>query len=114
MSIAHRCREQARSASVVVTAAFLGALKLLNEARESTERIIDDLCNQHSKLLKCKPRYDRGRARAAFLHVAKQKKPRRHNIKAAIHRQLDYLQRNLDAIDALITSGAMISGLKTH
>ncbi|MCP9780869.1 hypothetical protein KBY61_09120, partial [Cyanobium sp. To12R1] len=40
--------------------------------------------------------------------------PRRRKIKAAIRRQLDYLQRNLDAIDALITSGAMLSGLKTH
>ena len=30
-------------------------LKLLNEARESTERIIDDLCDQHSDLRKHKP-----------------------------------------------------------
>ena len=50
-------------------------LKLLNEARKSTERIIDDLCNQHRKLCKYKPRYDGGRARAAFLNVAKQKSP---------------------------------------
>ncbi|MCP9821788.1 hypothetical protein KBZ22_03785 [Cyanobium sp. L1E-Cus] len=89
-------------------------LKLLNEARASTEQIIDDLYSQHSKLHIHKPRYDRGRARAAFLNVAKSKKPRRRKIKAAIRRQLDYLQRNLDAIDALITSGAMLSGLKTH
>ena len=32
-------------------------LKLLNEARESTERIIDDLCDQHSDLRKHKPRF---------------------------------------------------------
>ena len=89
-------------------------LKLLNEARDSTERIIDDLCIQHSDFRKYKPRYDRGRARAVFLNVAKQKKPRRRKIKAAIRRQLDYLQRNLDAIDALIASGAGLSGLKTH
>ena len=50
-------------------------LKLLNEARESTERIIDDLCNQHSKFRRSKPRYDRGGARAVFLNVAKQKSP---------------------------------------
>jgi transposase, IS5 family len=89
-------------------------LKLLNEARESTERIIDDLHSQHPDLRKHKPRYDRGRARAAFLNVAKQKTPRRRKTKAAIRRQLDYLQRNLDAIDALIASGASLSGLKTH
>jgi hypothetical protein len=89
-------------------------LKLLNEARESTERIIDDLCDQQSDLRKHKPRYDCGRARAVFLNVAKQKKPRRRKIKAAIRRQLDYLQRNLDAVDVLIASGARLSGLKTH
>ena len=89
-------------------------LKLLNEARESTERIIDDLCDQYSDLRKHKPRYDRGKARAAFLNVAKQKRPRRRKIKAAIRRQLDYLQRNLDAIDALIASGASLSALKVH
>jgi hypothetical protein len=89
-------------------------LKLLNEARESTERIIDDLCDKHSGIRKHKPRYDRGRARAVFLNVARQKKPRRRKIKAAIRSQLDYLQRNLDAIDALIASGARLSVLKTH
>jgi len=89
-------------------------LKLLNEARESTERIIDDLCHQHSDHRKHKPRYDRGRARAAFLNVAKQKKPRRRKIKAAIRHQLDYLQRNLDAIDTLIAAGARLSALKVH
>jgi hypothetical protein len=87
---------------------------LLNEARESTERIIDDLCDQSSHLAKHRPRYDRSKARANFLSVAKQKKPRRRKIKATIRRQLDYLQRNLDAIDALIASGARLSGLKTH
>jgi len=89
-------------------------LKLVNEARESTERIIDDLCDQHSDLRKHRPRYDRGRARAIFLNVAKQKKPRRRRIQAAIRQQLDYLQRNLDAIDSLIDSGAMLSRLSVH
>ena len=55
-----------------------------------------------------------GRARAGFLNVSTQKKPRRREIKSAIHRQPDYLQLNLDAIDALITSGAMLSGFKPH
>jgi hypothetical protein len=89
-------------------------LKLLNEARESTERIIDDLCDQYADFRKHKPRYDRGRARALFLNVAKQKKSRRLKIKAAIRCQLNYLQRNLKAIDALIASGAVLSSLKTH
>jgi len=70
--------------------------------------------NQYSDLRNHKPRYDRGKSRAAFLNVAKQKRPRRRRIKAAIRRQLDYLQRNLDAIDALIASGASLSSLKKH
>jgi IS5 family transposase len=55
-------------------------LKLVNEARESTDRIIDDLCKQGSNLRKHRPRYDRVAARANFLGVAKQKKPRRRKI----------------------------------
>jgi len=89
-------------------------LKLLNEARESTERIIDDLCKQSSDLRKHRPRYDRGKARAAFLIVAKQKKPCWSRIKAEIRSQLDYVQRNLGAIDTLIASGARLSGIKAH
>ncbi len=89
-------------------------LKLLNETRELTEGIIDDLCDQHMGLRKHRPRYDRGKTRAVFLNVAKQNKPHRRKITAAIRRQLDYLQRNLEAIDALIASGPGLSGLKTH
>jgi len=32
----------------------------------------------------------------------------------AIRPQLDYVQRNLDAIDALISFGAILSDLKIH
>ena len=59
-------------------------LKLLNAAKWSTERIIDDLCEQRSDLRTHRPRYDRGKARFNFLSVVKQKKPRRHKIKATI------------------------------
>lgn len=69
---------------------------------------------KHSDFHKYKPRYDRGRASAAFLNVAKQKKLRRRKIKAAIRRQPDYLQLNLDAIDALTAAGVALSLLKTH
>ena len=65
-------------------------------------------------LRKHRPRYDRGKAQAVFLNVAKQKKLRRRKIKAAIRCQLDYLQRNLDAIDGLIAAWAGLSGLKRH
>ena len=89
-------------------------LKLLNEARTSTERIIDDLCEIFPEVAAQSPRYDRRKARLHFLNVAKQKKPRRRKLKAAVRRQLSYLQRNLEAIDALIAAGARLSCLKRH
>jgi transposase, IS5 family len=64
-------------------------LKLLNEARESTERIIDDLMEKWSGLGGHRPRYDRGNVRANFLNIAKQKKPRRRKITAAIRRHIE-------------------------
>jgi len=45
-------------------------LKLLNDARESTERIIDDLIEKRSGLGGHRPRHDRGKARANFLNIA--------------------------------------------
>ena len=42
------------------------------------------------------------------------KKPRRRKIEALIRLQLDYVQKNLDTIDALIVSGAALSSLKFH
>jgi len=64
-------------------------LELLHEARESTEQIFDNHCEQCSNLRTHRPRYDRGKARANFLSIAKPKKPRRRKITATIRRQLD-------------------------
>ena len=89
-------------------------LKLLNEARASTERIVDELCGQAPEFKKHRPRYKRGMARAHFLRIAKQKRPRRRKVKAAIKRQLGYVRHNLRAVDALIACGAGLSRLKTH
>lgn len=46
-------------------------LKLLNEAKQSTERVIDDLCKQANGYGPHRPRYDRSKERAHFLNVAK-------------------------------------------
>jgi hypothetical protein len=51
---------------------------------------------------------------AAFLNVAQQKKLPSGRIKAGLLRQLVYLKRILDAIDALIASGAEPSGVSKH
>jgi IS5 family transposase len=90
---------------------FPADLKLLNESRESTERIMDNLRDQWSDLRKHRPRYARGMASAAFLNVAKQMKLPSGRIKAGLRRQLVYLKRILDA---MIASGAEPSGLSKH
>ena len=89
-------------------------LMIPNKARDSTEQIIDDLIEKRAGLGGHRPHYDRGKARANILNVAKQKKPHRRKITAAIRQHLEYLQRNLGTIDTLITSGAWLSDLKTH
>ena len=85
----------------------------MNEARESTERIIDNLLEKWLGFVGHRIRYDFGRARLNFLSVAIQKKPRRRKNTAAIRRQLEYLKRYLDAIDAIIAFGTRLSDLKT-
>ena len=50
-------------------------LKLLNEARQSSERVIDDLCKQSNGYGAHLPRYDRGKARAHFLNDALVSRP---------------------------------------
>jgi IS5 family transposase len=71
--------------------------------------VIDDLCKQGNGYGTHRPRYDRSKARVHFLNVAKQKRLRRSRHKAAVRRQLGYLQRNLEPIDELIADWAVLS-----
>jgi len=75
-------------------------LKLLNEAREKTEEMIDVM---HTPFIgqRKKPRTYRQRARQDYLAVAKQKKPGPHKIRKAIRKQLGYLGRNLTIIEGM-------------
>lgn len=68
--------------------------KLLNNAREKTERIIDEL---HAAMPgnPRKPRTYRKKARCDFLDVALSKKPKVSKIRTAIGKQLRYIKRNL-------------------
>jgi IS5 family transposase len=79
-----------------------------------TQRFIDDLCRYSAGFGFHRPRYDRSKARAHFLNVANQMKPRRRRLKAVVRRQLSYLKRNLEAINALIAAGASLSALRPH
>ena len=79
--------------------AFPTDLNLLNEARVSTEAMIDAFCKDQG--LKTKPRTYRKLARKAFLAVVRKKRRSRKEIRKAIGQQLRYLRRNLRTIDRL-------------
>jgi len=77
-------------------------LKLLNAAREKTEKIIDVLHQNCGKGHK-KPRTYRIKARKAYLAVAKSKKVSAGKLRKALRSQLGYLRRNLKSIGKLST-----------
>ena len=81
-------------------------LKLLNEAREKTEEIIDVM---HRPLIgkKPKPRTYRQKARKDYLAIAKQKRSGYKKIRKAIRKQLGYLKRNLQTIDYMASEGLL-------
>jgi hypothetical protein len=75
-------------------------LSLLNECRENTEAIIDD-CWEASGLSGRRQFYDRKKARTKYLKVAKQRKPRKRQIKQAIKEQIGFVEKNLAVLDGL-------------
>jgi transposase, IS5 family len=79
-------------------------LKILNEAREKNERIIDKL---HGTMLDGgpKPRTYRQKARRDFLNIALSKKPRANKIRTAIGKQLRDIKRNLGHIHNMLDNG---------
>jgi transposase, IS5 family len=81
-------------------------LKLLNEAREKTEEIIDVM---HTPFVgeRKKPRTYRQKARQDYLAVTKQKKPPVRKIRKAIRKQLGYVGRNLKTIDKMASKGLL-------
>jgi len=72
-------------------------LKLLNDAREKTETIIDTLHKHMPKGTK-KPRNYRQRARKDYLVVSKSRRATQKILRKAIRKQLGYLNRNLKSI----------------
>ena len=82
-------------------------IKLLNEAREKTEEIIDCI---HAPFIgtRKKPRTYREKARRDYLALAKQKRPGYAKIRKAIRKQLGYLSRNLRTIDSMASTGLLL------
>ncbi len=72
-------------------------LGLLNEARELSEQIIDQLHAKSEE--KKKPRTYRQKARKAYLAIVKQRRPGAKVVRRGIKQQLQYLRRNLGHIE---------------
>ena len=75
-------------------------LSLVNEAREFSEQIIDNLYAETA--LETKPRTYREKARKAYLAVVKQRRPGTKVRGRGIKQQLQYLRRNLGHIERLL------------
>ena len=82
-------------------------LKIINEAREKTEEIIDTLHKPfrgHQK----KPRTYCQRARKNFLSAVKRRQLSRRQLRQVIRKQLGYLHRNLKSIDELSRQSSLL------
>jgi len=75
-------------------------LNLLNDAREHTERLIDQLWEPGPG--KRKPRTYRQKARKEYLSVIKKKRKSKKVLRGAIRKQLGYLRRNIRTIKDLL------------
>ncbi|HEY9302539.1 MAG TPA: IS5 family transposase [Phormidium sp.] len=87
-------------------------LKLLNQARFHTEKIIDLLYEPLKEKIQTKPRTYRQIAKKEYLKVAKQRRPTRKQKRKALKKQLQYIKRNLGHIEQLIESGGSLLCLK--
>jgi hypothetical protein len=80
--------------------------ELLNEAREITEKVIDELHNPENGK---KPRTYRKKARKQYLQIARTKKKSAKKIHKAVNAQLQYIKRNLKSIDNMPVSTEILS-----
>lgn len=85
--------------------------ELLNEAREITEKVIDEL---HIPGNGKKPRTYRKKARKQYLQIARSKKRTAKKVRKAIGQQLSYIKRNLKTIENLpIKTDSLSKQLRT-
>ncbi len=75
---------------------------ILNEARLNSEAIIDQL---HGSGEAPKPRTYRKKAKKAYNHFIRNRKPGKKKVRKCVKQQLGYLGRNLRTIDGMLTRG---------
>jgi len=86
-------------------------LSLLNECREGTEKIIDGLWEKTSRKGH-KTSYSRKKARKGYLKIAKQRKPRKKQVRQAVREQLECVEKNVSSLENILTTiGAETFGL---
>ena len=76
-------------------------LGLLNECRENTEKMIEELWD-HTDKRGHKTAYSRKKARKGYMKIIKQRQPRAKVIQRAIAEQLDYVRKNLETLVRLL------------
>jgi hypothetical protein len=86
-------------------------LSILNECRETTEKIIDDIW-ENTERKGHKTAYNRKLARKRYLKVAKQRKPRINKIKQAVREQLEYVEKNIVTLERLLKEAGIEDYLK--
>ena len=76
---------------------------ILNDAREMSEKLIDEL--YEASVEETKPRTYRQKARKCYLMLVRNKRPGKHLIRKTLKSQLQYLRRNLGHIEDLAEAG---------
>jgi IS5 family transposase len=82
---------------------------LLNHARELTEEITDELYKSVQELFEYKPRTYRNKARKEYLAYTKKRRHTDRETRNAVRGQLQYVERNLRSIEALVEKGAPLT-----
>ena len=82
-------------------------VSLLNEARENAEKLLDVL---HDPADGKKPRNYRKCARKNYLKYTRSRKHSAQQTRAAIRKQLNYLKRDLESVDAKLALGKQLTG----
>lgn len=83
---------------------------LLNQARKSTEQLIDRLHTPGEN----KPRTYRKRAYKDYLALVRCRKPAAKKIRKAIGKQLSYLRRNLESIEKQLQQGKSLTSAEQN
>ena len=87
-------------------------LSLLNECREGAEKIIDSVWDKTERQGH-KTAYNRKKARKGYLQIAKQRKPRKKQIRQAVREQLECVEKNVETLEGILSKiGAEAFGLQ--